>query len=181
MKGIIFVEFLEMVENKFSADLVDEIIEASDLASDGIYTTVGIYDHQEIFQLLSHLSAHTEQPAGELVYAFGEYLFDVFVKSYSQFFTNVTGTLEFLHGVESYIHVEVKKLYPHAELPSFSYQQPDEHTLIMDYSSTRPFSMLAKGLISGCIKHFDDNTSMESADTSAGSGTSARFTLTRKS
>ena len=33
MKGMVFTEFLEMVENKFSADMVDDIIADSDLTS----------------------------------------------------------------------------------------------------------------------------------------------------
>ena len=35
MKGMIFTEFLEMVEAKFSADMVDDIIADSDLPHGG--------------------------------------------------------------------------------------------------------------------------------------------------
>ena len=45
MKGIVFTEFLEMVEDKFSADMVDDIIDDCDLASGGAYTAVGTYPH----------------------------------------------------------------------------------------------------------------------------------------
>ena len=37
MKGIVFTEFLEMVEDKFSFDVVDTIIEQSELESGGVY------------------------------------------------------------------------------------------------------------------------------------------------
>ena len=36
MKGIVFTEFLEMVEEKFGLEVVDYIIESSELASEGI-------------------------------------------------------------------------------------------------------------------------------------------------
>ena len=51
MKGVIFTEFLGMVADRFSEDMVDDIIEASDLPSGGAYTAVGIYDHGEIVAL----------------------------------------------------------------------------------------------------------------------------------
>ena len=41
MKGIVFTEFLEMVEAQFGLDTVDAIIENSDLPSRGAYTAVG--------------------------------------------------------------------------------------------------------------------------------------------
>lgn len=42
MKGIVFTEFLEMVESHHSADMVDDIIDAARLVSGGIYTAVAI-------------------------------------------------------------------------------------------------------------------------------------------
>ena len=47
MKGVVFTEFIEMVEDKFSADIADQIIEEADLPSGGVYTSVGTYDHAE--------------------------------------------------------------------------------------------------------------------------------------
>ena len=44
MKGVIFTEFLELVEKKFGLAMVDKIIGQSNLASEGIYTSVGTYE-----------------------------------------------------------------------------------------------------------------------------------------
>ncbi len=41
MKGTVFTEFLEMVENILSPELADLIIEQSDLHSEGAYTSLG--------------------------------------------------------------------------------------------------------------------------------------------
>jgi Haem-NO-binding len=51
MKGVVFTEFLEMVEDRFSPEMADRIIEGAELASGGVYTTVGTYDHGEMIQL----------------------------------------------------------------------------------------------------------------------------------
>lgn len=177
MKGIIFSGFIEMVEGKFSPEIVDDILDESDLPSGGIYTAVGTYDHAEIIQLVGQLSKKTGIPVDDLVHAFGEYLFGEFAREYPQFFQDATNSLEFLLGVHNYIHVEVKKLYPDAELPAIKYERPDSKTLVMNYSSNRPFAKLAEGLIKGCIAHFKDNVSVSATDTSGGTGCSSRFTL----
>ena len=44
MKGMVFTELLDMVEDKFGIDMVDSIIEDADLpVSKGVYTAVGTY------------------------------------------------------------------------------------------------------------------------------------------
>lgn len=45
MKGIVFTEFVDMVEAQFSADMVDDILDDAAPASGGAYTAVGTYDH----------------------------------------------------------------------------------------------------------------------------------------
>lgn len=52
MKGIVFTGFLEMVDEVFSPEITECIIESSNLKSGGIYTAVGTYDYTEIGQAL---------------------------------------------------------------------------------------------------------------------------------
>lgn len=177
MKGTVFTEFLELVEEKFSPEMADAIIEASDLPSKGIYTTLGTYDHCEMLQLVTHLSNKTDIPIPTLIHTFGEHLFARFEVGYPKFFEGITHAFEFLKNLEDYIHVEVRKLYPDAELPTFEYETPSENTLVMIYSSARPFGDLAEGLISGCIKHFGKPIEIKRENLESGEKTKVRFTL----
>ena len=179
MKGIVFTEFLEMVEDLFSPEIADRIIEASDLQSGGAYTAVGTYDHNEIVQLVTHLSTVTGVAVPHLLHTFGKYLFGRFVVSYPQFFVGADSAFAFLEHVEDYIHVEVRKLYPNADLPRFEYDTSESGRLIMIYRSTRPFADLAEGLISGCIEHFGEQIDIQREDLSNGQETCARFSLTK--
>jgi hypothetical protein len=63
--------------------------------------------------------------------------------------------------VDSYIHKEVMKLYPNAELPSFVTERASENELIMIYSSKREMSDFAHGLILGCLKNFNEKAEIE--------------------
>lgn len=86
MKGVVFTEFLAMVEDQFSFEIADRIIEASDLATDGAYTSVGTYDHTELLRLITALSGETGVAIPDLARVFGTYLFSRFHALYGQIF-----------------------------------------------------------------------------------------------
>lgn len=156
MKGIVFTEFSEMVEGQFGLEYWDELITSSNLPSNGIYTSIGTYDHSELVQLVVNLSKQKNIPLNELLESFGLYLFNRFTVLYPNFFTEVDSLLDFLESVEDYIHVEVFKLYPDAELPKFSCQRLDSHTLIMLYQSDKAMANLAVGLITGAMEFYKE-------------------------
>lgn len=177
MKGIVFSEFIEMVEDVFSPEIADQIIYESKLDSEGAYTAVGTYDHNEILAMVTRLSELKSIPINDLVQAFGKHLLMRFTKLYPNFFDNVNDTFSFLDTIENHVHVDVIKLYPDAELPSFTVERPDKMSLIMSYQSTRPFAMLAQGLIEGAAEYYNDNISINMVDLSNGEGNHARFEL----
>jgi hypothetical protein len=178
MKGIVFSEFIDMVESRFGLETADAIITESNLASGGAYTAVGTYDHRELLQLLQRLSTRVGVPIPELVRGFGQHLFGRFVELYPFHFTGLATVFDFLAALDSKVHAEVRKLYPDAELPSFEHERPDSRRLIMTYRSTRPFADLAEGLIRGCIAHFREPIELRREDLPAPAGSHTRFTLT---
>ena len=180
MKGIVFSQFIEFVENAFSLEMADDMILSSDLPSGGAYTSVGTYDHKEIVTLVKVLSEKSGTPVPDLIRAFGQHLFGVLISAYPQFLEGVSSSFVFLTGIEDYIHPEVRKLYPDAELPSFSYNAPSENVLQMTYRSTRPFGDLAHGLIEGCAAHFGEAMAIEKESLAKDGDNSVRFTLTRQ-
>ncbi len=179
MKGIVFTEFLDMVEEKFGYEMVDHIVTESKLESNGIYTAIGTYHHAEIVQLLTNLSERTEIDPGVLLRAFGEYLFDTFLRAYPQFFAAETNALSFLESIDRHIHVEVQKLYPEATLPKFETQQNDNGELIMIYKSERKMGALAEGLIEKSILHYKTPYDVKK-ELLAEDGSEVRFTITPK-
>ncbi|HEY8380341.1 MAG TPA: heme NO-binding domain-containing protein [Nannocystis sp.] len=180
MKGVVFTEFLELVETAFSPEVADAIIARADLPSGGAYTAIGTYDHAEILALVAELSKETGAPIPTLVHTFGRHLFGRFLLHYPQFFA-VPTAFEFLERVHGYIHVEVRKLYPDAELPSFEYARPDPDTLVMIYRSHRPFADLAAGLIDAAIEHWGGGITVAREPLDEPGRTAVRFTLTRQS
>lgn len=154
MKGVVFTEFMDMVEEVFSDEILDEIIQKADLPHGGAYTTVGTYPHQEIVRLVVALGEETGTDIPVLLEAFGKHLLGQFIKGYPQFFEEAKDVFDFLSNIDSYIHVEVLKLYPDAELPKFHNEQHSDKHISMYYQSSRHFEDLAVGLIKGTLEYY---------------------------
>ena len=81
MKGIVFTEFLEMVDEKFGLEVTEDLIASSKtLSTGGSYTNVGTYPHGELVGMVVLLSEKTGIEIKDLLVAFGEYLFVVLSK-----------------------------------------------------------------------------------------------------
>lgn len=161
MKGIVFTNFFEMVEDRLGYELVDQLIEATELATNGAYTTVGTYDHNELLSLVGNLHKLTEVPFNDLLVTYGQYLFPKLMLIDPEMVKQFSSTFELVAAVDSIIHVEVKKLYPDAELPNFEVIKQDKSELQVSYTSCRPFAYLANGLILGCAQHYNEELAVE--------------------
>jgi hypothetical protein len=168
MKGLVFTEFNEMVINTFDEDMLDHIIDdcSDTLKSGGAYTSVGTYDVNELVELVVALSKRTNVPVPKLVYSFGNYLAVVFSTKFTSFFDKSDDLFSFLKSIHNHIHVEVKKLYPDAELPDFSYDQVTDDCIKLHYTSSRHLSNLAHGLIDGVAQHFKQSIEIKTKDNS---------------
>jgi Haem-NO-binding len=170
---------LDMASDKFGDELLDSVIDGLDLPSGCAYTSVGTYDYQEIVALTASISAKTQMPVPDLLRGFGKHLFGRFADLYPALFEGIEGSFNFLEAIEKYIHVEVRKLYPDAELPSFDYSRPSEDCLVMTYHSCRPLGDLCRGLMEGCLAHFDDDVTLEQIDKSTNGQSCIVFQLSK--
>lgn len=161
MKGMVFTNFLKMVEDKFSMDVVDAIIEASNVPSGGIYTSVGTYPHSEMVALLQALEKEVSIPISDLLKIYGKHLFSILANGYPALMEGVNSSRDLLLKLDGVIHVEVKKLYPDAELPRFESTELPDGRLQMHYLSDRHMEDLAEGLLNGCFEHFEEVVTME--------------------
>lgn len=170
MRGLIFTQYLEMVENHYSADMVDDIIEDVNPPSGGSYTAVSKYNHQELADLCVALAKRTDQTLTDILIEYGIYVFAPLYDKYKRLFRTKSSAIEFLLEVDSDIHKEMRKLYPDATLPNIEcYLEGD--VLVMHYQSDRHFADLVKGLIIGCGQYFGEEMEFLSEEVTSGNAT----------
>ncbi len=179
MKGIIFTEFLELVEEKFGLVMVDKIINQSNLESNGVYTAVGTYEFSEMLQLISHLSENTYISVDDLLMVYSEHLFKALIKSHPNLVEHYKDPMDLLASIENHIHVEVKKIYPEAQLPTFELKEKTDTKMVMVYKSDKALYMLGKGLMLETFKLFKVPAEIDFEKLNE-EGTEVRFTINKK-
>lgn len=153
MKGIIFSNFLVFVEEKHGSAVLNRTLKKANAS--GEYAESKTYPYEELFQLAGNLAAQTGETLSRIFEDFGEFLFGRLAKMFSNFFDPDETLFSFLQKLEDHIHIEVRKKYPDANLPSFDFYPIDDKNLRMIYHSERAMSDFGIGLIKGAATYFD--------------------------
>lgn len=160
MRGVVFTELIEFVEEKLGFDIADQMLEQAQLSHGGVFTQGGNYPFSEMVQVLTALSKITGKAPDDLLEIFGEHMFHVLVKIYGKNIKEDNSALDFIDSVETYVHVEVRKLYPDADLPTFTTTSKSENTLTLVYKSEKKLDALALGLMKACGVYFGEKLSI---------------------
>ena len=160
--------------------MVDRIILAAHVPSGGAYTAVGTYDHGEMWSLVAALSKATETPGAGSAAGLRPASVRPLRRRLSAFLRRCrVARSTSSRDLNSMIHVEVRKLYPDAELPHFEVLERSASRMVLLYQSARHFADLAEGLIQGCAEHFREPLAIRRESVAADSGSRVRFTLER--
>ena len=173
MKGLVFTELLEYVENNFGFDMADKIIEEAKLENNGSFTQAGNYPFEELVKLVVALSKETNIEIPALLEIFGEHMFSRLISLNPQLKNIFSSSLELISKVDNIIHPEVQKLYPGADLPKFNLIEQSDNKLVIDYISNKHLEPFAIGLMKGSAKCFNENLTI----TQEKNGDITRFTL----
>jgi hypothetical protein len=178
MKGIVFTEFLVLVEEKFGLDVVDHIIRDVALESKGVYTSVGTYKFEEMLALLTSLSALKSISINDLLHVYGLHFFAVLFKQHPDIFEMYKDPLDLLSSIEKHIHVHVRKIYPNAELPRFEVLSRTGSRLEMVYYSSRSMYSFALGLMENTFQHYNSSASI-TCDLIKSDGSEVKFVIVK--
>lgn len=179
MKGLVFIELIKMADGALGEATVDRVLDTAPLPSKGVYTAVGYYDCAELVVLVDAFSRESGIARPELERQFGHWVMDSFASGYPEFFRKYDTAFGMLEAIESDIHVEVRKLYPDAELPSFTTIRHSDDQLELSYRSERPLASFCYGLIEACFAKYREAASVEMTDRTQGSEGDAVFAITK--
>ena len=161
MKGFIFKSLLDFTEESFGLAFVDEMISEVELDSEGVYVTFESYPFAELVALASYVSVQKQIPMEDLLEAFGLYILPELISKHDYVIKDYNHPLDLIEGIEAHIHIEVRKLYDDAELPTFNNISRTENRLEIEYTSQKELSHFAIGLMKGTLKHFNTQGNIE--------------------
>jgi hypothetical protein len=178
MKGLVFTTFYEHCEQRYGADMLDDIIDDANLPNKGAYTSVGTYPFDEMVALVTALVRRTGQSLPRVMEEVGAACFAKWVHYVPAHFQEKC-LFDVLSEVDHFHEYEVRKLYPDAELPSFRVESRDERTLVLRYVSCKPLADLATGVIKGAATHLGEKIAVKHRPVTDGAESYVRFEVSR--
>src|SRR5438874_524257 len=142
MKGVVFNLLEQVITGELGDDAWDDVLDAS--GSDGAYTSVGTYEHEDFVRLVAAAAARLEQPVDDTVRWFGRRAVPLLAGRYPAFFEAHDATLPFLLTLNEVIHPEVRKLFPGAYAPEFDFRVSSPEVLELGYVSFRDMCAFAE-------------------------------------
>lgn len=179
MKGVLFTELIEMIEDLMGLEFTNKVIDDARLENGGAYTSIGSYPHQDMFKLLESLSRHAQNPQDKILKGYGECLFHRLSKSYQKELTAHPSAFSFLLQMGELIRMETLKLHPEADMPTFNAQLLGPDSMEFRYASSRKLGDLVEGLILGCVGYYNEKITLVREDLPA-EGSCVRFFLQKK-
>ena len=161
MLGLVFTSLIEMMEEKFSYDFADEVLQEANLDNQGAYTAVGYYDFHDLAKMATIVSEKKDIPLPDLLTAFGAYLMHDIAKGHPHILQDYSSLFEMLEKLDQEIHVRVRQLYENARLPHFNIRQKTDKSIELLYSSERRLEHLAVGLLNTASELFKEPISVE--------------------
>lgn len=154
MKGIIFNLLEDTLVAAYGAAIWEDLLR--DIGSDGVYTSLGSYDDDQVQSLVLAASRKLSQPPAEILRWFGRAAMPLLVERYPRYFEGQSSIRAFLYSVNKIIHPEVRKIYPGAIVPTFEFRDAEDGGLLMGYRSPRRFCSLVQGFVEGAAAHFGE-------------------------
>lgn len=172
MRGIIFQEFLRMVESGVGSEMLQRLVKDCQLESRGIYLPGQDYDHREILTVVGRLSRLLELPAPGLLKAFGLHLSKSLVTRYPSLFLESTTVFSFLEELPKRIALDPGAI---------TVQEHPVRAMRVLYDSRIPLADLVEGLLLGCIDHYQEEIQIERIEKANSGGRLAVFILSQES
>jgi len=127
----------------------------------GNYLPSGSYPDDDAVALLQALADAQEEPLGDTVARFGEFLAPHLVKVAGTLVDPEWRTLDLVEHTEELIHGMIRMAKPGAEPPVLQAVRIGPQELHLVYSSRRRLCLLATGLLRGLARHFGETVEIE--------------------
>lgn len=152
MKGIIFNLAEAVVGKVYGEDTWDAILDRAGL--DGSWTSLGSYPDAQLIAVVAAAAELLKADPDDVVRSIAQGAMPMLAERYPHFFTPHADARSFVLTLNDIIHPEVRKLYPGADVPTFSNELAGETGLRLGYQSPRKLCTLAEGFVLGAAEHY---------------------------
>ena len=162
MKGVVFVELLDLLDDRYSMKFTEQVIEQSQVYSTGAYNALGQFDHRELLALMEAVECSFPDDTESIYLELGERLVTRCIAEFPTLFRSDSCLPDTLGHMESLMHMDDLLVDQSAELPEIRLDRVGPNQLILDYFYDPRLADFTIGLIHGCAGYHDLETDVHS-------------------
>lgn len=159
MHGTILAELQKYVVTKLGADAWTNLKREAGVTT-GEYDPFQIYPDAEVTNLVTTASRLTQIPVPTLLEDFGLFIAPDLLEMYWAVVQPEWRTLDVLEHTETAIHEVVRISQKGATPPYLAAERRSDNEVIINYTSARKLCPVAKGIIRGIAKHYDEDVAI---------------------
>ncbi|HKR63826.1 MAG TPA: heme NO-binding domain-containing protein [Thermoanaerobaculia bacterium] len=154
-----FVHLRKFTEDAYGAAAWNDVLSAAGLGP-RVYLPITSYPDEEMAAIVGAAAQKTGLAVPALLESFGEYVAPHLVAMYRHLLKPTWRTLDVLEHVEETAHRAVRVEQPGAAPPYLEATRTSAHEITIDYTSARRLCFVAKGIIRGLSRHFDESVTI---------------------
>ncbi len=160
MHGIIFNQLLKFVRENYGFDVLNQILEDSQL--DGkFYDATKAYPDKEIVTIVASACKRLMVKEETVLEAFGRFLVPGLIQTYQSYILPSWRTIDLLAHIETTMHRAVRQAEPEASPPRLEVKKCNKDKVEIRYFSGRNMHALGVGLIKGVAEHYEEEDNLK--------------------
>lgn len=160
MHGIIFAELKKYIGEQLDGNAWDEILREVGIGVKH-YLPIQEYPDGEMMKIVEAVSSWKSKDPSVLLEGFGEFIVPALLNMYKNLIRPEWKTLELIENTEETIHKVVRLQNPGASPPALQCKRIAEDEVEIFYNSERKICSVAKGIVKGIAKHFDEEVLLD--------------------
>lgn len=159
MHGTMFVHLRKFIDSQCEPHAWSTIVLKSGLEP-RLYLPITTYPDADMIAIVRAAADATSSDVPSLLGRFGEFVAPLLLAAYRHLLKPEWRTLDILEHVEATAHRAVRVEQPGAAPPYLEAERRSAHEITVNYASSRRLCHLAKGIIVGLARHFDEDISI---------------------
>jgi hypothetical protein len=156
MHGLIFLQLQRFATKQGGATAWETLLREARLPVKS-YSPARAYGDEELFALVGAASRTFQIPESAVLEAFGEFIAPELIRIYGKLIDPTWKTLDLIENTEKLIHTAVRVGNPGAKPPVLHCVRSTQDELQIVYSSERRLCAVAKGIVKGVGRYYDEN------------------------
>lgn len=154
MKGHIFILLEEFIAEAASEETLYAVLDNCLFDTSTAFVKTDNYPDEHLTEFVNQAIAVLEITLPQAHFAFGQWLYPRLIKMLPAEFTDFDHPSPVLANLDQLHKVELKKLYPDAQPPSFNYHRINNASAELIYHSKRQMFDLVLGVLQGMADHY---------------------------